>query len=131
MALATCEVEYPHELRADFQETYGLNLDRMGVDYSYVHAAILMSQLPSTSRIARRIDPNAEWDEQTHFLAAIEYDLRVLIWQKTKDAQNGKNRPKPNKTPAEYYKEQKRREGFDKSLIDAAFGKEVVNNGNE
>ena len=30
---------YPDELRADFQQYYGLNIDGMGADYSVTHAA--------------------------------------------------------------------------------------------
>lgn len=127
MALATVEIKYPDELRADMQQTYGLNLDGMGVDYSFSHAACLVSQLPSSSRISRTIYPENDWSDETHFLAAIEYDLRVLIWQNTKDGQKGRNKPKPNKTPSDLEKEQQRKNGFDKKLVDMHLGKEVFN----
>lgn len=122
MALAEVETRYPDELRADFQQTYGLNIDGMGEDYSFAHAAVLMSQLPSDSRLARKLDPDSEWSQDTFFLAAIEYDLRVLAWQNTKDAQKGRGAPKPPKTPAEREAERKRADSFDKSLIDSVLG---------
>lgn len=90
----------------------------MGIDYSHAHAAILLEQLPTQSRIAAHIDPNSAWTDETHFLSLIEYDLRVLIWQKTKDAQKNRNQPKPNKTPADFAKALKRASNFDKSLVD-------------
>lgn len=124
MLLAAVEYEHPDELRADLQQYYGINIDGMGVDYTHAHAAVLMRQLPLTSRLARIADPDSAWTDETHFLAAIEYDLRILAWQKTKDAQHGRNKPKPNKTPREIDKERKRREGFDKKLVDKYLGGE-------
>lgn len=125
MALATVEVKYPDELRADFQQYYGLNMDGMGEGFSYAHAASLMRQLPSCSRVSKALNPDNEWDDATYMLALIEYDLRVLIWQNTKDAQKGRNQPKPNKTPHEITEQRKRAEGFDKDFIDKILGKEV------
>lgn len=124
MALATVEAEHPDELRADFQQVYGLNLDGMGIGYSHAHAAALMSQLPATSRVARALDPAAEWDDATYLLSAIEYDLRVLIWQKTKDAQRNRNRPKPNDTPKDIAVKRERAKGFDRKYIDSILGRE-------
>lgn len=119
MALVSIEDSYPDELRADFQQYYGLNIDGMGMDYSYAHAAVLMSQLPATSRISKRLNADNEWDDATYLLAAIEYELRILIWQKTKDGQHNRNKPKPNVTPHEIAKKRKRAEGFDKQFIDS------------
>lgn len=42
--------KYPDELRADFQQYYGLNLDEMGGAYSISHAACLAAQLSGASR---------------------------------------------------------------------------------
>lgn len=88
----------PCELRADFQQFYGLNIDGMGVAYSYAHAACLCSQLPAGARIFR--GTAAEWDAQQYMLAAIEHTLRVIAWQSTEDAQKRRNYPKPIDTPA-------------------------------
>lgn len=125
MALAAAEMDHPDELRADFQQYYGLNLDGMGVGYSHAHAAALMMQLPLDSRISRKLNPDNEWSDDTYLLSAIEYDLRVLIWQNTKDAQRNRNKPKPNETPRDLAKKRDRAAGFDKDFIDKILGKEV------
>lgn len=124
MALATVEAEHPDELRADFQQIYGLDIDGMGIGFSPAHAAALMSQLPSSSRVAKALDPSAEWDDATYLLSAIEYDLRILIWQNTKDAQKNRNKPKPNETPIDIAKKRERAKGFDRRYIDKILGRE-------
>ena len=50
--------QYPDELRADLQRNFGLNLDRMGVDYSCAHAAACLVNMlgPSSIAIAARRD---------------------------------------------------------------------------
>ena len=88
----------PRELRADFQQTYGLNLDGMGVDYSFAHAACLAAQLPPGARIWRGTAD--EWPTDTYMLDRMEHMLRVLAWQQTEDAQKRRNYPKPIDTPA-------------------------------
>lgn len=50
MALAAFLRRFPDELRADFQQHYGLNLDDMGGPYGIGHAACLAAQLPPGSR---------------------------------------------------------------------------------
>lgn len=125
MALATVEHKYPDELRADFQQVYGLNLGGMGEEYSISHAATLVAQLPETSRVARMLNPDNEWTDAVYLLNAIEYDLRVLIWQKTKDGEKGRNKPKPNETPHERARKRARLENLDKGLVDKVLGKEV------
>ena len=94
MMLARCEAEAPDELRADFQQFYGLDLDGMGSAYTVDHAACLAAQLPSDSRTVRRIDPGRSWGWCEHLLANIEYWTHALVWAKTKDARNGTNKPK-------------------------------------
>jgi hypothetical protein len=88
----------PRELRADFQQTYGLDLDGMGVDYSIAHAACLVAQLPPGARIWRGTPD--EWGADTYLLAQMEHTLRVLAWQQTEDAAKRRNYPKPIETPA-------------------------------
>ena len=99
--LACLLARHPDELRADFQRFYGLNLDGMGVDYSTLHAALLAACLPRESATVRAERPEATWGDDTYLLAAIEYDLRVLAWQNSRDGAKGKNRPKPVQTPAD------------------------------
>lgn len=45
----------PDELRADFQQTYNLNLDDMGDGYSVAHAAALAEMLPAATRVRVRL----------------------------------------------------------------------------
>lgn len=87
--------EHPDALRADFQQYYGLNLDGMGRDYTTLHAADLLAQLPEGARVWRAYDERAVWTAERTLLAAIVNDLNWLVWSKTKDGQRNRNRPKP------------------------------------
>lgn len=99
--LARLEAERPDELRADFQQFYGLCLDGMGRSYSHAHAACLAAQLPRESRCFRAEEPSAAWGDAEYLLAAIEHGVRMLLWSKTKDAAKGRNAPKAVQTPAD------------------------------
>lgn len=124
MFLVAVEGEYPNELRADFQQYYGLNIDRMGLrdGFSYAHAAVLAVQLPRTSRVFSAIDPNNSWSETDAFLAHIEYDLRILVWQNSKDGSKNRNQPKPPKTPKERAEALERRSNVDKDFVKQVLG---------
>lgn len=91
----------PDELRADFQRVYGLNIDDMGESYTVHHAAVLAAMLPSDSLVFRASNPALEWSETMYMLRNIEFLLRVLAWQNTKDGQKGRKKPKPIETPEE------------------------------
>ncbi|HAM15342.1 MAG TPA: hypothetical protein DCP91_05700 [Eggerthellaceae bacterium] len=99
--LAGFLVKHPCELRADFQRVYGLNLDDMGESYTYRHAADLAVMLPRDSLVFLAEHPELEWSDRDYFLWSIEYSLRVLKWQNTKDGQKGNNQPRPIPTPAD------------------------------
>lgn len=73
----------------------------------------------------RKLNPDFEWSDQTYLLNAIEYELRILIWQQTKDGQHNRNKPKPHETPGEVAKKRERAAAFDKLLVDNVLGKEV------
>lgn len=90
---------HPDELRADFQQYYGLNLDRMGADYSPEHAGALCAQLPRGARTMLAEDEGLRWGDQEAMLSSIEHGIRVLCWQNTKDGQKGRNAPKPVALP--------------------------------
>lgn len=113
----------PGELRADFQQVYGLDLGRMGVDYSHAHAACLCAQLPPGSRVWR--DTVAEWDERMYMLASMEHTLRVLAWQRTEDAAKRRNYPKPIQTPAgrEQLRQQVERTRANRAMVDAVLAR--------
>lgn len=108
------------ELRADFQRFYGLNLDGMGIDYSVTHAAALAANLPRESATVRAVVPEAAWSDETYLLSAIEYDLRVLAWQNSKDGSKGRNRPKRPQTPADVERVRGKVEQTDFAAIVAA-----------
>lgn len=99
--LARLEAERPDELRADFQQFYGLDLDGMGREYTCEHAAALAAQLPRESRCFRAEAPACEWGDSEYLLASIEHTARLLLWSKTEDARRRRNVPKPVQTPAD------------------------------
>ena len=86
---------HPDELRADFQQYYGLNLDGMGRYYSTLHAAALCAQLPEGARTLVALDPDNAWTTDRMLAAAMVNDLAWLVWSKTKDGEKNRNRPKP------------------------------------
>lgn len=86
--------EHPDELRADLQQYYSLDIDMMGIDHSVAHYAACAAMLPLGSRTMSAIDPAAAWGWQERLLSLVEYDLRVLAWQRSRDGANGRNRPK-------------------------------------
>ena len=45
-------------MRADLQRFYGLNLDRMDIDYTQSHAAACVACLPLGSALNARINPD-------------------------------------------------------------------------
>ena len=95
MTLATALREHESAVRADFQQFYGLNIDGMGRDFSTTHAADLLVELPGESRIKRTYGGDGTWDFD-RLLASLTVDaLNLIVWQRTKDGQKGRNRPKP------------------------------------
>ena len=86
--------EHPDELRADFAEIYRLDLDGLGRDYSTLHAAALLAQLPEGARTWRAYNADAAWTSDRALMAAMVNDLNWLVWSQTKDARHGRNRPR-------------------------------------
>ena len=72
----------------------------MGTAYSYSHAAFLLVELPSDSRIARAYNPDAAYTLTDLLLRDIEHDLRILAWQRTEDAKHRRNFPEPLPLPS-------------------------------
>lgn len=77
MALACALTDYRDELEADFQQYYGLDLERAGQFYSFNHAARLMVQLPENSRVKRAARGDEPWQDEV-LLASIANSLRAL-----------------------------------------------------
>ena len=90
---------YKTELRADFQQYYALNIDKMGTEYSIMHAADLSVMLPQNSRVMCRIDPANAWGWQEHLLADLTNRVRWLQWAKTTDGAKNRNHPVPIEPP--------------------------------
>lgn len=69
-------------------------------DYTWRDLVIFVAHLPSSSALSKlQLGDDAYWGISEH-LAAMQVDyLRLLAWMKTKDAQYGRNRPKPIQRP--------------------------------
>lgn len=122
MLLASLMRKRPDELRADFQQFYGLNIDGAGREYGMLHAAALAAQLPRESRCVRLENPEKEWGDGLYMLHAAEHALRVLAWQQTEDAAKKRNFPKPLPTPADRARVQRRLERTDVDRINRILG---------
>lgn len=81
-------------MRADFQQYYNLNIERMGRDFSTLHAADLLVELPQESRIHALYLDDGIWTLDRTLAAMAVNALNVLVWQRSKDGQKNKNRPK-------------------------------------
>lgn len=86
--------EHEGAVRADFQEFYNLNIEHMGRDYSTIHAAELLVELPEQSRVRAIYAENGPWTLDRTLAAMTVNALNVLVWQKTKDGQRNRNKPK-------------------------------------
>ena len=60
-----------------------------------LETAELLTWLPAGSALWRAFGGDLAISEEAHQLRVIEYRLRVLAWQQTKDGRNGTNKPKP------------------------------------
>lgn len=68
MLLAQAWCLYRTETRADLQRYYGLNIERMGKDFSIWHAAACVACLPLGSRLMQAIDPKAQYSQSDYLL---------------------------------------------------------------
>lgn len=119
--------QYPDELLADFQQTYGLDvwadiaeLRRWEGDYTpqrILRLAALARQLPGSSRTVRKATPDAANGIDTLLLREIEYDLRRWHWANTKDAERGENEPEPYRLPGE---DERRAHNIERELRNAS-----------
>jgi len=60
-----------------------------------LETAELLMWLPQGAALWRAFGGDLALSEEAHQLRLIEYRLRVLSWQQTKDAKSGRNRPQP------------------------------------
>lgn len=82
----------------------------MGIDGDDItpeveYAAVLVTQLPASSRIARAQNPDNAWSIGEQFLRLIEYELRLLLWGMSDEKKRGE-KPAAVMTPAEKDKKQ-------------------------
>lgn len=95
----------------------------MGTAYSHSHAAFLCVNLPKTGRVYTAICPDLAFDETLLILRQIEYDLRVIAWQGTKDARLHRNEPKPIPLPSESTTKTRDEIMRDKEFVDSILGR--------
>lgn len=80
-ALAVALSTHEDELRADLQETYGIDLDAaMCGGHTAPHVAALVRCLPSTSRLGVIQDADNAWTLQDIMLAAIFNSFQAWQW---------------------------------------------------
>lgn len=81
------------ELRADFRQYYSVGLGELGGALPVSEAADLAAQLPAGARCASPEGWAAGWGEAEWLLSRIDHALRVLTWQRTADAAEGRGFP--------------------------------------
>lgn len=104
----------------------------MGSEYTVTHAAALAANLPSDSASLQAEFPANRWTITEYLLRAIEFNTRVICWQRTKDGQKGHNKPKPLPTPLDEARMRRKAELTDFAAIATQLGlniEGVDNNG--
>ena len=114
--------KHPSELYADFRQYYGADFDKLRGEIGEIRTSDLAAQLPSNSRSFRTIQPELAWTERDYMLWSIEYSLRVLRWQSTKDGRSGRNKPRPFPLPADRARVMDKIEATDMKAIADALG---------
>lgn len=93
--VASLEFEGP--LRASLRAEYGVDLRDPGM--TLLDLADLTANLPPGCALFRATGGDMAWTTEMHMLARLDYDLRILAWQKTEDGKKGRNQPKPIDPP--------------------------------
>lgn len=86
------DVAYVHgdELRADLQETYGIDIERaMAGAHSPVHVAALTAQLPPDARVRVAENKDSAWT--LHDIVAVQLlnDFRTFVWAMSDSRKRG------------------------------------------
>lgn len=83
---------YPDELRADLQQTYGIDLDRaMEGEHGAAHVAACAACLPPGSRVLEAMDADTAWTMDRLLLVSIYNAVNLLSWSLC--AERGTRRP--------------------------------------
>lgn len=93
MALA----DFRAPLRASLRAEYGIDLRAPGMWWTDL--ADLVANFPPGAQFWRVFGGPLAWSDEVHALMAVEYDLRILAWQKTEDGSKGRGQPKPTEPP--------------------------------
>lgn len=120
MALVGAWHDHPDELNADLRQYYGLSLvDVREQRVDVAEAASLLAQMPTDCRTFRAVNPDAAMTRADVMALVMEYELRVLIWQRTKDGAKGRNKPKMLPLPSEMVEHD---HSAERAFVDAALG---------
>lgn len=85
------------ELRADFQQYYGIDLCELLDGFEFERADVLARQLPAGSRTVSKLVPQSRWGDEEHLLALIADNLSYLRYEQS----GGRGRrPKPVPRPS-------------------------------
>lgn len=83
----------PSLVRADLQRYYGLNIERMGVEFSAFHAAECLSCLPAGSLTLAELDKRLTYGNVEYMLHAIMTGMAgkeiPFPWEKAKSGIDG------------------------------------------
>lgn len=121
--------KHPGELYADFRQFYGADFDKLRGEIGEIRTADLAAQLPRESRSYRALRPELEWTDRDYILWSIEFSLRVIRWQRTKNGQSGRNAPKPLPTPKDYARVSGKAAATDMNYIAEQLGIELDQEG--
>lgn len=77
--------------------------------------------------MARISAPECQWSDTDYLLNRIEYVTRVLAWQRSADAKHGRNKPKPQPTPADEARMKRKLERTDMAEIARKLNLKEVN----
>lgn len=88
------------ELEADFQREYQIDLcDLWRGTLSPRKAAVFASQLSPGSAVWQAVHSPLAWRPEARLLHSLEHHMRINVWAKTKDGQDGRNQPEPRPVP--------------------------------
>lgn len=125
VGLASDWAAHTAEVVADFRQFYGIDLPLVPTPCDGVERlALLWSQLPRDSRVARLHSPDLTWGEGEWLAWAVEAGVRRLCWMLSEDGRRGRNAPRPLPTPGERARNEARRDAAlsARADIDRALG---------